>query len=136
MEQIALSSASVAVSSTSMPRKTKARSAVSNGKRTFVNGNGKSIWARRYRDLIEMHVADAGGPGRVSEAQMSLIRRAATIEIELEAAEGKLSKGEAVDLPEYTRATGHLRRILETIGIKRAQKPRRSIRDELMGSPP
>jgi len=37
----------------------------------------------------------------------------------LEQLEGKLSKGEPVDLDSYTRASSHLRRILETLGIER-----------------
>jgi hypothetical protein len=37
----------------------------------------------------------------------------------LEQMEGRLSKGEGCDLDVYTRAAGHLRRILETLGIER-----------------
>ena len=36
--------------------------------------------------------------------------------------EGRLSKGEGCDLDVYTRAAGHLRRILETLGIERATR--------------
>jgi hypothetical protein len=72
--------------------------------------------------MIELHVADMGGWDALSEAQISLATRAAVIEVELEQMEGRLSMGEEVDLDAYTRAAGHLRRILETIGIKRAQK--------------
>ncbi len=39
-----------------------------------------------------------GGLDALSEAQKSLIRRAAALEIELEALEGRLSRGEPVDL--------------------------------------
>lgn len=74
------------------------RSAVTNGKRAFVDGNGNAAWTRRWRDLVLAHAQDAGGAENLSEAQSSLIRRVATIEIELEQLEGKLSKGEAVDL--------------------------------------
>ncbi len=98
------------------------RSAVTNGKRAFVRGDGKSVWARRHRDLVSMHVADMGGANFLSEAQISLVKRAATIEVELEGLEGKLSKGEDIDLDAFTRAAGHLRRILETLGIKRAPR--------------
>jgi hypothetical protein len=48
-----------------------------------------------------------------------LIRRCAAMEIELEAMEAKLSKGEPIDLDLFTRTAGHLRRYLESIGIRR-----------------
>jgi hypothetical protein len=78
-----------------------------------------SRWARRYRDLIAAHVADLGGADILSEAQLSLIKRASAIELELEQAEGKLSMGEAVDLDSFTRAASHLRRLFEVLGLAR-----------------
>jgi hypothetical protein len=41
------------------------------------------------------------------------------IECELESMEGKLSQGLEIDLDVFVRALGHLRRTLETLGIKR-----------------
>ena len=73
-------------------------------------------------NLVDAHESDLGGANTLSEAQASLVRRVATIEIELEQLEGKLSKGEAVDLDAYTRAAGHLRRILETLGLQRVPR--------------
>jgi hypothetical protein len=99
--------------------KTRARSAATSGRRAFVEGDGNSRWARRYRDLIAAHVSDLGGSDVLSEAQISLIRRASAIEVELEQAEGKLSMGAVVDLDSFTRATSHLRRVFETLGLKR-----------------
>ena len=55
----------------------------------------------------------------LSEAQFSLIRRASAIECELEVLEGRLSRGEQVDLDSYGRGASHLRRILETLGLER-----------------
>ncbi len=95
------------------------RSAVTNGKRAFVDGDGNAAWTRRWRDLVSAHACDLGGAAALSEAQSSLVRRVATIEIELEQLEGKLSKGETVDLDAYTRAANSLRRLLETLGIER-----------------
>ncbi len=63
-----------------------------------------------------------GGADRLSEAQISLVKRASTIEVQLEFEEGRLSKGEEIDLDGFTRAAGHLRRILETLGIERAKR--------------
>lgn len=98
------------------------RSRVTNGRRAFVDGDGRGQWARRHHDLVELHLADLGQVEGLSEAQHSLCRRAATLEVQLEALEGQLSKGEGVDLDVYARVTGHLRRVLETLGIKRAIK--------------
>jgi hypothetical protein len=95
------------------------RSRVTNGRQLFVEADGRSPWARRLRDLIEAHIADLGGPFVLSEAQRSLIRRASTIELELEQLEGQLSEGKAANLAIYATAAGHLRRILETLGIER-----------------
>jgi len=94
-------------------------SGVSTGRRLFVEGDGNSAWSRRYRDLIAGHISDLGGPSALSEAQISLIKRASAIETELEQLEGKLSQGEEINLDEFTRAASHLRRIYETIGLER-----------------
>lgn len=96
------------------------RSATSNGNRAFaLGGDGRGVWVRRWRDLTDLHIADLGGKSALSEAQLSLCRRAATIEVQLEQLEAAMSEGHAADLDQYGRLTGHLRRILETVGIKR-----------------
>ena len=82
-------------------------------------GDGNSPWARRQRDLITLHIADLGGEERLSENQLSLCRRAATLEIELEMLEGRLSLGKVANLDLYNRLSGNLRRILESIGLER-----------------
>jgi hypothetical protein len=110
---------SFAARSPSDARAPRQRSAVTNGRRAFVDGSGTAAWTRRWQDLVRAHEQDLSGGADLSEAQTSLIRRVATIEIELEQLEGKLSKGEAVDLDGYTRAASHLRRILETLGLER-----------------
>ncbi len=64
-----------------------------------------------------------GGRDLLSEAQISLVKRASAIELELEQSEGRLSMGLPIDLDQYTRATGHLRRLLESLGLERKPKP-------------
>ena len=93
------------------------RSAVTNGTRLFVEGSMLSAWTRRYADLVAGHCSDYGGRETLSEAQFSLIRRA--IEVELETLEGRLSRGESVNLDHYGRGASHLRRILESLGLER-----------------
>ena len=55
----------------------------------------------------------------LSEAQLALCKRAAGLECELEQMEGRMSQGIEVDLDRYGRAASHLRRILETLGLRR-----------------
>jgi hypothetical protein len=98
------------------------RSKVTNGRSLFVDGDGRGPWARRLRDLMAELSRDLGGIEALSAQQASLVRRAATITVELERMEGLFSKGGDASLDEYARGAGHLRRILEALGIGR--KPR------------
>jgi hypothetical protein len=84
-----------------------------------VAGDPNSAWSRRYYDLCVGHINDLGGRDVLSEAQLSLIRRASAIECELERLDAALSLGEAVDLDSYGRATSHLRRLFEVLGLQR-----------------
>jgi hypothetical protein len=95
---------------------------VTSGRQLFIDGNPNSAWSRRFSDLVLGHASDAGGFDLLSEAQLSLIRRAAAIECELERLDARLSAGEPVDLDSYGRCASHLRRLFETLGVER--KPR------------
>jgi hypothetical protein len=102
------------------------RSAVTNAKRLFVEaGDGRGPWARRMRDVIELHISDLGGVDAASEAERSIIRRIATLTIELERLEAKFSTTNTPrdsDIELYQRLANTLRRLLEAIGIKRVPR--------------
>jgi hypothetical protein len=102
-------------------------SKVTNGRRVFaIGGDGRGAWTRRWRDLHDAHIADLGGlAAGLSEAQISLCRRSAALEVELEQLEAKMSLGEAKieDLDLYNRLSGNLRRILESLGLERRARP-------------
>jgi hypothetical protein len=117
----------------SVARPSKIRSAVTNGRRLFVEGgDGRGPWARRWRDLVELHANDLGGMDSISAAQLALIRRASTIEIELEQLEARLSVGdEEVDIEAFARLAGHLRRLLEALGIRRDARQVETLADYL-----
>ena len=72
-----------------------------------------------------MHLSDLGGDDAVSEAERSIIRRAAALTVELERMEvvfavaGEASR-EQIDL--YQRTANSLRRLLESVGIKRVPR--------------
>lgn len=109
------------------PRKPQARTRISNGKKTVADADGRTIWVRRLRDLIEAHEADLGGTDNLNQAQRSLVRRAATLSVELERMEatfataGKIS---AEDLDGYQRASNTLRRHLEKLGLQDPRQKR------------
>ena len=84
--------------------------------------DGRGTWARRLRDLIELHLNDLGGPDAVSSAERSIVRRAATLTVELEHLEARFAlagEAEAADLDLYQRTAGNLRRLLEAVGLER-----------------
>lgn len=96
------------------------RSARTNGRRLFAaEGDGRGQWARRWRDLVALYSDDLGEAATMSAFQAGLIETAATLRVELEKLEGRLSLGEDVDLDLFGRLTGHYRRTCETLGIER-----------------
>jgi hypothetical protein len=42
-------------------RDKRPRSAVTSGRKLFVNGDLNSVWGKRWADLVRGHVVDAGG---------------------------------------------------------------------------
>lgn len=103
------------------------RSAISNGSVLLHDLDHRSGWARRLRDLINDHVSDLGGPDLLSSSELILIRRAAMLCLQCEMQEQRWAQEhEGVagpkQLMEYGRATNTLRRVLESLGLKRRQK--------------
>jgi hypothetical protein len=105
--------------------KSHARSRISNGSAILPNVDGRSTWVRRLRDLMQLHLSDLGGDAAVSEAERSIIRRCATLTVELERMEAVFAvTGEAQpdQLDLYQRTAGSLRRLLEAVGLERRAK--------------
>ena len=97
-------------------------SRITNGSALLPGVDGRSTWVRRLRDLISLHVEDLGGDDSVSEAERSIVRRATTLTVELERMEAKFATaGEATpaELDAYQRTSSTLRRMLESLGLKR-----------------
>jgi hypothetical protein len=102
--------------------KPQGRSRVSNGSAVLPGVDGRSTWVRRLRDLMGLHLSDLGGDDAVSEAERSIVRRVATLTVELERMEaGFAVAGEAQpdQLDLYQRTANSLRRLLEAIGLQR-----------------
>lgn len=97
-------------------------SKVTNGSALLPQLDGRTSWARRYKDLVALHVADLGGPASISQAQLNLIRRAAALTVELERWECRFAVydgASATDLLAYQRCLNSVRRTLEALGLER-----------------
>lgn len=101
--------------------KPTARSRVTNGSKLGSEMDGRTVWARRLRDLIELYSSDIGDIDSIPHSKRSLVRRAAVLTVELERAEvGFAEKGEAdpAALTAYQTTANSLRRILESLDLK------------------
>jgi hypothetical protein len=111
------------------PRPPATRSAVSNGSRILEGVDGRSSGARRFKDLVENFSRDLGGIDRLSEAEQSLIRQAASLTMRGEQLQAAIVKGEPVDPDELIRLSNTARRCLE--GIQKREQPKPSLADHL-----
>jgi hypothetical protein len=102
-------------------------SRVANGAKLLPSTDGRSVTARRFKDLIYDIGADLGGLSELSEAEKQLIRRGALLSAESERQEalwarqhaGERVKGEKFDLEHYSMLVNCQRRIFEVLGLKR-----------------
>jgi hypothetical protein len=85
----------------------------------------RSTWVRRLKDLVRLYQSDKGGEANCSEAEISIIRRAAALTVECERLEQVMALSEDVDpdvVDLYSRASNTLRRHLEATGLRRRPK--------------
>jgi hypothetical protein len=98
------------------------RSRLTNGSQLLVNVDGRSAWARRFRDVISLHTNERGGAGEISAAEAAVIRSAACLSVELELLEARMAAmggADAETLDLYSRVAGSQRRLFEAIGFQR-----------------
>ena len=121
MEMTLESAAEVRANSTSSERDTKAhgRSRITNHKDLLPDIDGRSLVARRYRDIASQVVADQGGLEQVSEARAQLIRRFAAAAVLAEQMESKLANGEEINIQDHALLCSTLVRVAQRIGIDR-----------------
>ncbi len=105
-----------------MGQKSKGRSAVSNGRDVLPNIDGRSVIARRYRDITSAILIDQGGEDQCSESRKQLVRRFAAAAVLAEQLEAKLARGEAIDIAEHATLSSTLVRLAQRIGIDRRAK--------------
>ena len=104
------------------PRRSRQRSAITNGTKLLPGIDQRGPWIRRAKDLLQEFHSDVPEP---SAAERSIIRRCAVLTVELEQLESKFAAaGSATpdDLDLYVRASGNLRRLLLAIGLQRRPK--------------
>jgi hypothetical protein len=77
---------------------------------------------RRFKDLVALVTADLGGPDHLSEAQRQIIRRIASMSVWCESEEAKMADGTEVDIDRFQRTANSLRRLCESIGLKRVAR--------------
>jgi hypothetical protein len=112
------------------------RSRVANGSKLLPLTDGRSATARRFKDLIDDISGDLGGADYLSEGQRQLIRRAAMLSAESERLETMWARGEAqFDIGAYAVLSNALRRVLETIGLKRVAREAATLADYLEPRP-
>jgi hypothetical protein len=118
-------------------RKPEARSRVSNGADILPNVDGRSLIARRYRDIVAALASDQGGADRMSECRQQLCRRFAAAACMAENLEGRLANGESIDVAEHSLLSSTLVRLSARIGVdRRARNIVPDLRDYLAAKEP
>ena len=102
--------------------KAYARSRLTNGKDLLPNVDGRSLIARRYRDICTAIASDQGGLDQLSEARIQLIRRYAACCVLAEAMESRLARGGQIDINEHSRLTATMVRVAQRIGLDRVPR--------------
>ncbi|MER8979452.1 hypothetical protein [Mesorhizobium sp. M0870] len=103
------------------------RTRITNGKDLLPGVDGRTFWVRRMRDVMALHVSDLGGVEACSEAEKSIIRRAAAITVEMERLERVFAlagdTGPDLDaLSLYSRLANTLRRLLDMTDLQRRSR--------------
>ena len=111
------------VSHLAKPSKTT-RSRIANGSTLHAGDvDGRSVEARRFRDLLSEIASDLGGSDTLSEAQRQLSRRAAMLSVQGEKMEADAIAGGSIDLDAYGALADRLSRLFARLGVKRVAQP-------------
>src|SRR5580693_3819960 len=96
------------------------RSATTNDPLLLRGVDGRSMIARRYRDVAIALADDLGGQDKLSEPTKILVRQAAALTVQVEALQSKIVACEDIDLDQLTRLSNVLGRTLQRLGLKKA----------------
>jgi hypothetical protein len=106
-------------SSVVVARPLTVRSATTNDPLLLRGVDGRSMVARRYRDVAIALADDLGGQDKLSEPSKILVRQAAAMTVQVESLQSKIVSGEDVNLEQLTRLSNVLGRTLQRLGLKR-----------------
>jgi len=101
------------------------RTRITNGRDILPNIDGRSLIARRYRDIVSAILIDQGGVDRCSESRKQLIRRFAAAAVLAEQMEARLASGEPIDprfIAEHATLSSTLVRLAAKVGINRVAR--------------
>jgi glutathione S-transferase len=96
-----------------------------NGKLRLLSFNdldGRTLAARRAKQLIEAIETDLGGGDRLSQGQKELVKRAAVLGAIIASSETQWLSGDTFELGDYLAAINAQRRILATLGLERRSR--------------
>jgi hypothetical protein len=102
--------------------KSQARSRLSNGRDVLPNVDGRSLVARRYRDILGAIASDQGGAEQLSEARLQLIRRFSAASVLAEQMEACVAQGAQINIQEYSLLVSTIVRVAQRIGIDRVPR--------------
>jgi hypothetical protein len=112
------------------------RSAVTNDPLMLRGVDGRSVVARRYRDVAIALADDLGGQDKLSEPSKILVRQAAALTVQVESLQSKIVAGEDVDLEQLTRLSNVLGRTLQRLGLRKPRARPTSPLAEHFAKPP
>jgi hypothetical protein len=82
----------------------------------------RSVYGRRFRDIVGLFVSDYGGVENCSAAEQALIQRASCLVVELERMENRFAQAEGAtdnQLLLYGATAKTLNRLLMSLGLRR-----------------
>jgi hypothetical protein len=112
------------------PRPLTVRSALTNDPLLLRGVDGRSMEARRYRDVAIALADDLGGQDKLSEPSKILVRQAAAMTVQVEALQSKIVSGEDVNLEQLTRLSNVLGRTLARLGLRKP-RAKQSVHDNI-----
>jgi hypothetical protein len=103
-------------------RRKIARSRITRGCDILPDVDGRSLVARRYREIASAILVDQGGEDQCSESRKQLIRRFAASALLAELMEADLANGKKISISEHALLVSSLVRVARQIGVARIPK--------------
>ena len=94
-------------------RKDYARDKLTNGSKTLPDTDGRLRIARRFRDIAAAILVDQGGAELCSESRRQLIRRFSAACVLAEDLEGRLARGEEIDVERHALLCSTMTRLAQ-----------------------